>query len=159
MTTLVHRSGSSLMRHSRVWVSIFIVVVIALHAVPVLNPGIKKRTWPFLEWAMYNASRPPGPIEANKKRVIGITLKGHREAVTPSLVGSSGFAFQALYLSPMRRGDSSAARQLFRRINLRREDPFVEFRLESETYTVTETGVVRQDNPVITYSAGAAPSR
>jgi hypothetical protein len=156
---LALRPGSSHMRQSKVWISIFILLVIALHAVPVLDAGIRKRAWPFLDWAMYKDSRAPGPIQARKKRITGVTLDGQKEAVTPSLVGSTGFAFQALYTSPMLRGDSSAAQNLFRRLNLQRKDPFVELRLESETYTVTDTGVARQENPVVTYRADPSPSR
>jgi hypothetical protein len=159
ITMLVLKPGSSRMRQYKVWVSIFILLVIALHAVPALSPVLKKRVWPFLDWGMYKDSRPPGPIQANKKRIIGVTLKGQKEAVTPFLLGSSRFAFQALYATPMWRRDSSAARQLFTRLNLQREDPFVELRLESETYTVTDTGVVKQDNPVVTYRSGPSPSR
>ncbi|MBA3345544.1 MAG: hypothetical protein H0T44_09650 [Gemmatimonadales bacterium] len=48
-------------------------------------------------------------------------------------------------------GDSSAAQQLFRRLNLKRQDPFVELRLESERYTVTESGIAKEENPTITY--------
>ncbi len=147
------------MRQSKVWISIGILIVIALHAVPVLSAGLRKRVWPFLDCAMYKDSRAPGPIEAKKKRIIGVTLKGQKEAVTPDLLGSSPFAMQALYAVPMWRNDSSAAQQLFKRLNLQREDPFVELRLESETYTVTDTGVVKRHNPVITYRAAHLPSR
>jgi hypothetical protein len=147
------------MRQPKIWVSIFILLIIALHAVPALNRDLKKRVWPFLDWAMYKDSRPAGPIQAKKKRIVGLTLKGQKEEVTPFLVGSSGFALQALYEQPMWNGDSSAAQRLFRRVNLKREDPFVEFRLESATYTVTDTGVVEEDNPVVTYRAGLPPSR
>jgi hypothetical protein len=146
------------MRQPKLWVSIFIVVVVVLHAVPVLSAGLRKRVWPFLDWAMYKDSREPGPIMTKKRRVIGVTMKGEKEPVTPYLLGSSPFAMQNLYVVPMLRNDSSAAQQLFKRLNLRREDPFVEFRLESETYTVTDTGVVKQVNPVITYRADPSPS-
>ena len=79
--------------------------------------------------------------------------------MTPFLVGLSPFVLRASYEQPMWRGDSSAARQLFTRLNLQREDPFVELRLESEMYTVTDTGLLKQKNPVATYRAGLLPSR
>ncbi len=144
------------MRQRRVWISIFILLVIALHAVPAMSRPLKKRVWPFLDWGMYKDSRRPGPIVAKKEWIMAVTRKGQQEAVTPSLVGSSSFAVGELYVAPMWRGDSSAAQQLFRRLNLRREDPFVELRLESETYTVTDTGIAKRQNPVVTYRV--APS-
>jgi len=147
------------MRQSKVWISIFILLIIGLHAVPVLSAGLRKRVWPFLDWAMYKESRAPGPIQVAKKRITGITVKGQTQVVNPQLVGSSPLALRALYLQPMWRGDSAAAQALFKRLNLGREDPFVELRLESETYTMTDTGVVKQDNPVLTYQATSSPSR
>ena len=146
-------------RSSKAWVSIFILLVIMLHAVPVLSPLLKKRTWPFLDWTMYSKSRPPGPIQAEKRRIIGVTSTGRKEHVTPFLVGLSPFVLRASYEQPMWRGDSSAARQLFTRLNLQRRDPFVELRLESEMYTVTDTGLFKQKKPVATYRSGPLPSR
>lgn len=145
------------MSRSRVWISIFIVLVIALHAVPVLSAGLRKKIWPFLEWGMYKGSRPPGPIRTVKKHIVGVTLKGNRQVVTPEFLGSSHFAIQGLYEMPMWRGDSLAAQKLFRRLNRQREDPFVELRLESETYTVTDTGVARKENPAKTYHVTPSP--
>jgi hypothetical protein len=147
------------MRQSKVWISILIIFAVGIHAVPVLHRGMQKRLWPILDWGMYKWSRPAGPIQANKMRVIAITLKGDRQPVTPQLVGSSGFALRALYTKPMWDGDSSAARQLVRRLNRGRTDPFVELRLESEQYLVTDTGVVKQENPVITYRVDPSEGR
>ena len=147
------------MQRHRVWISIGIVLLIALHAVPVVNAKYRKRMWPILEWAMYKDSRAPGPILVNKKRIVAVTAKGQEEAVTPHLLGSSPYALQTLYERPMWKNDSSAAEKLFQRLNLEREDPFVELRMESETHTVTDTGIVKRENPVITYRAGPSPSR
>lgn len=145
------------MSRSRIWISLFILLVIALHAVPVVSAGLRKKMWPFLEWGMYKGSRPPGPIQTVTKRIIGVTLRGQQQAITPDFLGSSIFAIQGLYEQPMWKRDSSAAQKLFRRLNFKREDPFVVLRLESETYIVTDTGVARKKNPAITYHA-APPS-
>jgi hypothetical protein len=147
------------MRQSKAWISIGILVVIGLHAVPVLSAGLRKQVWPFLDWAMYKDSRAPGPIQVKKKRIFAVTQSGRKERVTPTLLGSTGYGLHALYEVPMLRNDSAAARDLFKRLNVQRQDPFVELRVESETYTVSDTGVVRKDNPVITYSAASSPSR
>jgi hypothetical protein len=120
---------------------------------------MQKRLWPILDWGMYKESRPAGPIQANKMRVIGITLKGERQPITPYLVGSSGLALRGLYTKPMWDGDSLAARRLVRRLNRGRADPFVEVRLESEKYMVTDTGVVKQENPAITYRVDPSEGR
>jgi hypothetical protein len=146
-------------RQPKVWISILIIAAVGLHAVPVLYEPMRKRLWPFMDWGMYKYSRPAGPIQTNRMRVIGITLNGERQPITPHLVGSSGLALRGLYTRPMWDGDSSAARRLVRRINRGRADPFVELRLESERYLVTDTGVVRQENPVITYRVDPTEGR
>jgi hypothetical protein len=147
------------MRQPKIWISILIIVAVGVHAVPVLYRPMQKRLWPILDWGMYKESRPAGPIQANKLRVIGITLKGESQPITPYLVGSSGLALRGLYTKPMWDGDSSAARRLVRRLNRGRADPFVELRLESEKYLVTDTGVVKQENPVITYRVDPSEGR
>jgi hypothetical protein len=140
------------MPQPKVLISILILLVIGLHAVPVLLYQGKNQTrWPFLTWAMYAKSRPPGPVVATRSRIMGLTLKGEAERVTGTLLGLPTATLGRRYLQPMKEGDSSTARQLFSRLNRNREDPFVELRIEGETYTATDTGVVKQDNPVITY--------
>jgi hypothetical protein len=140
-------------------ISIAILLIIGLHAVPILYRARKKTLWPILEWTMYNDSRPPGPIQATKKRVTGITVKGEREAVTPDLVGLSVTTLGQLYFRPMWAGDSSAARRLIDRLNRWRTEPFVELRLEGETYTVTDAGVLQEESPVVTYHLDPSPAR
>jgi hypothetical protein len=143
-------------REPKTLISIAIIVVILLHAAPLFYRAERKTMWPFLDWAMYKDSRPAGPIRASKKRIMGITARGQRESVTTDLTGVSITAFNLFYLQPMWTRDSSAAQQLFSRLNRGRDDPFVELRVESETYTVTDSGVMRQDNAPITYRADAS---
>jgi hypothetical protein len=147
------------MRQTKLWISAFIILVIALHAVPLLSASLRRKAWPFLEWGMYKGSRPPGEIKTVKRRITGVTVSGQKHEVTPFLLGSSIYALRDLYQLPMGRGDSSAARRLFTRLNSQRKDPFIELRLESETYTITDTGVVKRDNPPMTYQAAHQPSR
>jgi hypothetical protein len=148
------------MRQPKTLISILILLAIGLHAVPVLlDRGHRQILWPFLVWSMYKDSRPPGPIQGWKTRVIGVTAKGEREQVTGSVVGLSGSALRRMYIQPMVRGDSSAARQLITRLNRERRDPIVELRLDRETYTVTDTGLVRKDDPAITYRVHPSESR
>lgn len=147
------------MRPYKVCISAVILLVIGLHAVPVLHAGLRKRIWPILDWAMYKDASPPGPIETDRKRIVGITAGGQREVITKELVGLSSFALDRLYSKPMKVGDSSAARQLMVRLNHQRQDPFVEVRLEVETFTATDSGLVRHGNPPMTYRATPALSR
>jgi hypothetical protein len=147
------------MRPSKVWISTVILLMIALHVVPVLHAGLRKRIWPILDWAMYKDAHPAGPIETDRKRIVGITASGRREVVTKEVVGLSSFALDRLYAKPMKAGDSSAAQQLMLRLNREREDPFVAVRLEVESYTATDTGIVRRAKRPITYRVDPAPSR
>jgi hypothetical protein len=139
------------MGRTKLFISILILLVVALHAVPLLHAGLRKTMWPFMVWSMYKNSRPAGPIKAYKRRIIGITAKGQRERVTGELLGSSGYSMRGIYAGALAKGDSSVAQDLFRRLNRVRKDPFVELHLESESYTVADTGVVKQRIPVLIY--------
>jgi hypothetical protein len=147
------------MREPKTVISLAIILVILLHAVPVFYGAERKTMWPFLDWAMYKESRPAGPIRAFRKHLTGITASGQRESVTTELAGVSITSFNMLYVQPMWTRDSSAAVRLFQRLNRERRDSFVELRLESETYTVTDSGVVRQGNPAIVYRANTLGAR
>jgi len=139
-------------------VSIVILLVIGLHAVPVLYRSERGTLWPFMQWAMYKNSLPPGPIDAHQRRILAITADGRSDTVTPHLLGLSITVLKERYLVPMAKGDLSPALELIARLNRHRNDPVVELRLEGETYTVTDTGVARTDDPVVTYRAVARDS-
>jgi hypothetical protein len=147
------------MREPKTLISIAILLVILLHAVPLVYRAERKTMWPFLDWAMYKESRPAGPIRASKKHLVGITAQGQRESVTTELAGVSITSFNMLYVQPMWTRDSSAAQRLLQRLNRNREDPFVELRLESETYTISDSGVAREENPAIVYRADTVGRR
>ena len=147
------------MQNPKTLISIAIILVVLLHAVPVVYRAERKTMWPFLDWAMYKESRPAGPIRAVRKHLLGITAAGQREPVTTEVAGVSITSFNMLYVQPMWTRDSSAAQRLFQRLNRERQDSFVELRLESESYTVTDSGVVKQENPDIVYRAQGPGSR
>lgn len=141
-------------------ISILILLVIGLHAVPVLlDRGSRQILWPFLVWAMYKDSRPPGPITMWKSRIIGVTAKGESEEVTADLLGMTSFALVRTYIRPLLTRDSAVARQLITQLNRQRQDPIVELRVNRETYTATDTGIVRVDDPTITYPIHPSESR
>jgi hypothetical protein len=148
------------MLRSKTSISLFILVVIGLHAIPVLlDRGQRQITWPFLMWSMYKNSHPPGPIKGWKTTVVAVSAKGVVEPVTPGLVGLSGPTMGRMYFQPWNKGDSSAAERLIDRLNRGRQDPIVELRLIREMYTVSDTGLVRGDPPVLTYRRHPSKSR
>lgn len=148
------------MTRSKRLVSLFIVLAIGLHAVPVVfYQGQRQTRWPFLAWAMYAKSLPPGPIETRQRRLIGVTAGGEEEAVTSPLVGVSKSTFGRYYVQPMGRGDSARARELIERLNRRRDVPIVELRLEGETYSVSDTGIVKETHPTVSFPADPSAGR
>jgi len=140
-------------------ISIVILLVIGLHAVPVLYRSQRGTLWPFMQWAMYKNSRRPGPIDVHQRRILAITSQGQTDTVTPHLLGLSITVLKQRYLSTIGTGDLSPAPELIERLNRHRDDPVVELRLEGETFTVTDTGIVRTDDPVVTYRADLSRSR
>jgi hypothetical protein len=137
-----------------------IVLAIGLHALPVLYRSERGTLWPFMQWAMYKNARPAGPVEVQQRRMLAVAASGARDTVTPRLLGLSVTVLEQDYLRPMRTGDMSVAPRLLERLNRERDDPYVELHLESETYTVTDTGLARRPNPVVSYRAvGAASPR
>jgi hypothetical protein len=142
-------------------VSIAILFAIGMHFVPYLRrgPGQRNIFWPFLSWTMYKDSRPAGLIQAKKRRITGLTRAGQTEEVTASLVGLGPPAMSKLYIRPMLAGDTSAVRKLKDRLNAGRSDPFVAFRVEDETYTITDTGLMRQQSPVLTFGVERPATR
>jgi hypothetical protein len=143
----------------KVLISLAILLIIGLHAVPVLYRAEQDTLWPFLHWAMYKESHPAGPVKANKRQLIAISAQGEQAIVTPPLVGLSSFVLQRRYVRPWAKGDTAAAQALIDRLNTLRPDPIVELRMESTTYTVTDTGLVKQSNPPVTYRARHSASR
>lgn len=147
------------MRQPKTVISIGILVVLALHLIPIVSAKERKTLWPILEWTMYKDSRPAGPIQANTRRIVAVTARGEAHEITPRTLGSSGYAFGSLYLRPIGSGDSLAAQDLLRRLNATRRDSFVEIRLESETHLVTDSGIVERVNPVLRYPIRPSPSK
>ena len=143
------------MRRYKVLVSIAILLVIVLHVLPVVSKGLRKRVWPFLDWAMYKDAVPAGPVHADIRQLVGVTRKGGRIDVEDDTVGVSSFVMDRLYIKPMLQGDSSAARELAGLLNRRRGDSIVEVRLETKTYTVTDSGIVKSESPAIAYRVGS----
>ncbi len=131
--------------------SVLIVLAIGLHAAPVVLHAERGTLWPFMRWTMYKNSRPAGPVEAHARRILVVTGSGARDTVTPHLLGLSITVLKQKYFAPIMSGDTAAAHELIELLNRSRTDPYVELRMESETYTVTDTGLARRSNPAFTY--------
>ena len=136
--------------------SIVIVLVIGLHAVPVLVSAERGTLWPFMVWAMYKHSRRGGPVKVNQRHILAVTASGARDTVTDRRLGVSITVLDQRYHRPLMGGDTTVIPVLFERLNQGRADPYVELQLVSETYTVTDTGLARLDNPVVRYRAPGA---
>jgi hypothetical protein len=133
-------------------ISIFILLVIALHALPAVSyQGVRQTRWPFLAWAMYAKSYPPGPIEVIDRRVFALSVDGKRREVTPWLVGLSGPAFRDAYLLPLENGDSATARRLVNVVGRYDRDSTAQLRLETTQYRLVDTGVVVDRAPAVTF--------
>lgn len=138
-------------------ISIVILLVIGLHIIANLartinvSAAMGLRSWPFLAYGMYRKSYGPGIIRKTKHNIVGVTARGEELEVVPNIVGLQWQALYKHYVNPMRSGNSSRARRLADRINLDREDPIVAFRVESETYTISDSGIVREDQQPVTY--------
>jgi len=146
------------MRQPKLWISLLILLVLGLHALPVLSyQGYRQTRWPFLTWAMYARSYPPGPIQVMVRRLIARATSGTEEEVTSYHVGLSQAAFRNAYLVPLSKHDSTAARELLTRLNQERDDKFVRVRLEQVQSTLSDTGIVREELPVIYYQATPGP--
>jgi hypothetical protein len=140
----------------RVLISTTIVLVIGLHAVPVLYRSQRGQLWPFMQWAMYKGSSPPGPVQTRTRRIVARTSSGREEEITPATLGLSITVLESWYQRPLQFGDSTAARRLMERLNRDRDDSIVAVRLESAVYTVTDTGLAREESPPLTYHASAS---
>ncbi|HEY7480355.1 MAG TPA: hypothetical protein VH680_07575 [Gemmatimonadales bacterium] len=148
------------MRDTKVWISALILLILGLHAVPVLSyQGMRQTRWPFLTWAMYAKAYPPGPIQTMNRFLIGTTLRGQKEEVTPRLVGLTKPSFRNMYINPLYRGDSALAGELISRLNRGRDDPFVELRTIGTRYAIADTGVVTEQLPVFVYRAEPSAMR
>lgn len=149
-----------LLRQPKTWISIAILCVIALHALPIVSyQGYRQTRWPILAWAMYAKSYPPGPVQTDRRRLVGVTAGGERIPITAPLAGVPLPAMGKAFIRPLIQGDSATARELFRRLNRTRTDPVTEIRVEVELFAVTDTGVVTRKLPPVTYHAAPAPTR
>jgi hypothetical protein len=149
-----------LLREPKSWISIAILTVIALHALPVVSyQGYRQTRWPILAWAMYAKSYPPGPVQTDRRRLVAVTAAGARIPITPAMAGVPLPAMGKSFIRPLLQGDSATARELFRRLNRNRTDPVTQIRVEVELFAVSDTGLETRQLPPVTYHAAPSPTR
>jgi hypothetical protein len=141
------------MYQCKLFVSLLIMLVVGLHALPLLQrlQGKEQTWWPIMAWGMYSPSIPKGPISSEIRRTTGLTISGKQLPVGPEQSGLDVFTFGPIYVRSTWPESASAAQQLAERLNVKRDDPFVEFHLEVETYTITPSGIVKDTLPVALY--------
>ena len=74
--TATIQPGNPRMRQPNVLISLGILLILGLHTAPFFRPDLRKQLWPFLDWTMYKDSRDAGPIQTNKRHIVGTTLRG-----------------------------------------------------------------------------------
>ena len=145
---------------SKANVTIFILLILGLHATPVLfYQGVRQTRWPFLLWAMYAESYPPGPIEVLRRRLIAISSGGTSRPVTSKDVGLTKPGFAGNYLIPLGRGDTWAGRWLLERLNQVGPDTVVGLQLEIIRWRLVDSGIALDTLPGVLYPPAAQGGR
>jgi hypothetical protein len=129
------------MRPRRLRISIFILAILGLQAVPVAREftGARETLWPFLSWGMFRHASDP-PVEATRQRILATTADGTRR-VWPEDSGFDPFAFRRYYQIPIAEGDSAAARDLARRLTRRWAAPVREIAVEETVFKLDDDGI------------------
>lgn len=141
-------------------ISLFILLVLGLHVLPVVSyQGVRQTRWPFLTWAMYARSYPPGMIDMVTRKLIAISPRGMQREVSYRDVGLSLPAFNNNYLESFARGDSAAAEWLIDRLNRVGSDSVTELRLGVIRYRLTDSGVAVDTLPDMVYTVGSGAGR
>jgi hypothetical protein len=137
---------------ARTKISVFILVVLALHALPVLSyQGAQQTRWPFLVWAMYARSTPPGPIVAFVNQLFAVLPDGTVRKINYKDVGMSAPALAAIYTRPFSRGDSTAGRWLVDRLNRLGPDSVVQVGVRVIRYRLVDSGIAVDTLPDVVY--------
>jgi hypothetical protein len=145
---------------SRTSITIFILLILGLHAVPILSyQGLRQTRWPFLLWAMYAESYPPGPIEAMRRQLLAVSSRGVIRPINYRDVGLTRPGFSGNYLMPLGRGDTSAGRWLMERLNRVGPDTTVRLQLETIRWRLVDTGIALDTLPGVVYPPPPQPGR
>jgi hypothetical protein len=84
-----------------------------------------------------------------------LNATGDELPITPQILGLHGdSALRRHYIIPMGSGNKSAARLLADRVNIGRKDPIIAFRVQSDTYAISSSGVILENRKSMTYPVG-----
>ena len=137
---------------ARAKISAFIVLVLGASCSPVLSwQGAQQTRWPFLVWAMYAQSTPPGPIQAFVSQLVAVSPHGTTREITSRDVGLSVPALASRYTRPFSRGDTTAGRWPVDRLNRVRQDSVAQIRLQTVRYRLVEPGIAVDTLPDVVF--------
>ena len=137
-------------------ISAIILLILGLHvgadaAKALHSSWIGDKFWPFLAYGMYRQSYQPGVIRATKQHVVALTARKKEIELNSATVGMGGQALYQHFISRMIGGNPTATAGLAERINLGRTDPVIAFRVESESYAITDAGVITEGKRSMVY--------
>jgi predicted DCC family thiol-disulfide oxidoreductase YuxK len=140
----------------RIAISVIILLILGLHlwadaAKALRSSWMGDKSWPFLAYGMYRQSYKPGIIRATKQHIIAITARKKEIELNRSTVGMGGQALYQHFIDEMIGGNPIAAARLADRINLDRTDPVIAFRMQSESYAITDDGVITEGKRSMVY--------
>ena len=140
----------------QITISVIILLILGLHlwadaAKALHSSWMGDKSWPFLAYGMYRQSYKPGIIRATKQHVIAITTRKKEIELNRMMVGMGGQALYQHFIGDMIGGNSTTTIRLAERINLDRTDPIIAFRVESESYAITDAGVITEGKRSMTY--------
>ena len=144
----------------QVLISVVILLIFGLHAWANLAKAVMPssvmgdRSWPFLAYGMYRKSYSPDVIRATKQTIFAVTASGEELRMRPGIAGLHGQSLGRHYIGPMRAGDRSAAKRLAERVNVGHTDPIVAFRVQSDSYAMSGSGIVLERSQSMTYPVG-----
>ncbi len=155
------------------WViSLFIVLIIGFHAVPLIQEltGRRQTSWPLMVWGMYRKAYPSNmKINVKKTFISAKTRHGSILDVAPihhppffNLVSNTyrqdedrillgHYGYQRLFVKPMLKGDESAARKLAALLNQDRQDRITHIQIQRELYEMGGEGIEKVDSSIMTY--------
>jgi hypothetical protein len=153
-------------------ISLFIVLIIGLHVLPLIQEYTGKRQtfWPIMAWGMYRNSRPANvKISVKKVQISAKTETGSILDITSihhppffnllrntykkdeNRIPLGHYAYQRVFVNPMLQGDKNAARKLATLLNRNRQDRVTHIQIQTERYDMSDAGIEKVDSPIIAY--------
>jgi hypothetical protein len=153
-------------------ISLFIVMVIGLHVLPLLQElsGKRQTLWPIMVWGMYRYAHPSDKkINARKIYISARTESGDILEIAPirhpivfnflrrnykkhsHRVPLAHYGYKRLFVEPMWQGNKHAAIKLANLLNQDRQDRITHIHIQTHFYNMGDAGIEKVGVPVITY--------